>query len=108
MLFRRTGRILRLLEQYGFSHFDAKASNWIVRADEKLGPGPILIDVDGVRQRRWRGLGILRLLRSLADRRQYEREDSLALCRGYAPYAMLDLESETVKDAATDNAEKPH
>ena len=51
MLFRRIGRILRRVEQQGFSHFDAKASNWIVRDDEKLGPGPVLIDVDGVRQR---------------------------------------------------------
>lgn len=90
MLFRRTGRILRLLEQYGFAHFDAKASNWIVRADDKTGPAPILIDVDGVRRRRWTGLGILRLLRSLADRKQYDRDDSLALCRGYAPFARLE------------------
>jgi tRNA A-37 threonylcarbamoyl transferase component Bud32 len=92
MIFRRTGRILRLLEQYGFAHFDAKASNWIIRPDEKTGPAPILIDVDGVRQRRWPALGIQRLLRSLGDRRQYNREDSLALCLGYAPYAPLSVE----------------
>src|SRR6185295_12449371 len=30
MLFRRIGRVLRRIESFGFSHFDAKASNWIV------------------------------------------------------------------------------
>jgi tRNA A-37 threonylcarbamoyl transferase component Bud32 len=92
MLFRRTGRLLRLLERYGFGHFDAKASNWIVRPDPELGPGPVLIDVDGVRHRRWPGLGVRRLLRSLAERKQYGRADSLALCLGYAPFARLDVE----------------
>lgn len=104
MLFRRTGTILRQLEQYGFAHFDAKASNWIVRPDEKTGPSPVLIDVDGVRKRRWTGLGILRLLRSLTDRRQYAREDSLALCRGYAPYARLDVEQNLPAETAATTA----
>ncbi|MDB5332527.1 MAG: hypothetical protein JWP03_3678, partial [Phycisphaerales bacterium] len=36
MLFRRSGRILREIERQGFAHFDAKASNWIVRPDEQL------------------------------------------------------------------------
>jgi len=87
MLFRRIGRILRKIEQFGFSHFDAKSSNWVVRDDERLGPSPVLIDVDGVRQRRWVALGIQRLLRSLQSHRQYTVADSLALCQGYAPYA---------------------
>ncbi|HEX8910713.1 MAG TPA: lipopolysaccharide kinase InaA family protein, partial [Humisphaera sp.] len=95
MLFHRTGRILRLLERHGFSHFDAKASNWIVRPDERLGPGPVLIDVDGIRRRRWPALGVERLLRSLLDRRQYGPADSLALCRGYAPFARLEQEEPT-------------
>ncbi len=64
-LFRRTGRILRRIEQYGFSHFDAKASNWIVEEDPELGPTPVLIDVDGVRRRKWTALGIRRLLRAM-------------------------------------------
>ena len=93
MLFRRVGRILRLLERYGFAHFDAKASNWIVRPDEVTGPAPVLIDVDGVRRRRWAGLGVRRLLRSLLDRRQYAPADSLALCKGYAPFARLEAEA---------------
>ncbi|MDB5297346.1 MAG: hypothetical protein JWO31_3329, partial [Phycisphaerales bacterium] len=89
-LFRRTGRLLRLLERYGFAHFDAKASNWIVRPDEVTSPGPVLIDVDGLRRRHWPALGIQRLLRSLLGRRQYGPADSRALCEGYAPRARLE------------------
>jgi hypothetical protein len=108
-LFRRAGRVLRLLERYGFSHFDAKASNWMVRDDEAAGPSPFLIDVDGVRRRRWVALGIRRLLRSLQDRRQYTPEDSLSLCRGYAPYARLgweeaEEEQDSADEGETDNA----
>jgi tRNA A-37 threonylcarbamoyl transferase component Bud32 len=88
-LFRRTGRLLRQIEQFGFSHFDAKASNWIVRPDEKVGPMPVLIDVDGIRRRHWPALGIQRLLRSLLDRKQYSPDDSRALCEGYAPHMPL-------------------
>lgn len=98
MLFRRIGRILRRIERLGFSHFDAKASNWIVRNDNKLGPSPVLIDVDGVRQRHWVALGISRLLRSLRAHRQYTAADSLALCQGYAPYAPMTRESEIDSD----------
>jgi tRNA A-37 threonylcarbamoyl transferase component Bud32 len=89
MLFRRTGHILREIERHGFSHFDAKASNWIVFDDGRHGPTPVLIDVDGIRRRRWVALGIQRLLRSMHENQQYAPLDSLALCRGYAPYASL-------------------
>jgi tRNA A-37 threonylcarbamoyl transferase component Bud32 len=89
MMFRRTGRILRRIEKLGFSHFDAKASNWIVYDDEKTGPQPILVDVDGIRRRQWIALGIQRLLRSMKEHRQYTPADSLALCQGYAPKARL-------------------
>lgn len=89
MLFRRLGRLLRKIEEFGFSHFDAKASNWIVRVDETRGPDPVLIDVDGIRQRRWVALGIRRLLRSMQDHKQYTASDSLKLCQGYAPFAPL-------------------
>lgn len=92
MLFHRAGRLLRLVERLGMSHFDAKASNWIVRADEVTGPAPLLVDVDGIRFRRWPALGIERLLRSLRDRRQYSPDDSLALCRGYAPWSRFEME----------------
>jgi tRNA A-37 threonylcarbamoyl transferase component Bud32 len=86
-LFRRTGKILRRIDQLGLAHFDAKASNWIVQPDPKLGPRPILVDVDGIRFRRWAALGISRLLRSMRDHPQYTVADSLALCQGYAPFA---------------------
>ena len=92
-LFRRTGHILRQLERFGFSHFDAKASNWIVRPDAALGASPVLIDVDGVRRRQWIALGIRRLLRSMRDKAQYTPEDSLALCLGYAPFTRVQREA---------------
>ena len=88
-LFFRTGRILRLIESWGYSHFDAKSSNWIVCPDEKLGPRPVLIDVDGIRHRRWIALGIDRLLRSMREHKQYTPKDSLDLCQGYSPRAKL-------------------
>ena len=69
------------------SHFDAKASNWIVREDPVIGPSPVLIDTDAVRFRRWTALGIRRLLRSMKNHPQYTPQDSLALCLGYSPYS---------------------
>jgi tRNA A-37 threonylcarbamoyl transferase component Bud32 len=84
-LFRRVGRILRRIDRLGFAHFDAKAANWIVRPDEKLGPTPVMIDIDGIRQRRWTALGIRRLLKSMKENKQYSIADSLSLCLGYAP-----------------------
>jgi tRNA A-37 threonylcarbamoyl transferase component Bud32 len=96
MLFRRVGRILRRIESLGFSHFDAKASNWIVMPDEKRCETPVLIDIDGIRQRRWVALGIQRLLKSLRGHGQYTPEDSLALCQGYAPWTRIDVVSPSV------------
>ena len=94
MLFRRTGRILRIIDQTGMSHFDAKASNWIIRDDPKLGPSPVMIDSDAVRFRRWLALGIQRLLRSMKEHEQYTPADSLSLCLGYAPYRLPPQESD--------------
>jgi hypothetical protein len=88
-LLHRTGRILREIEQFGFSHFDAKSSNWIVFDDPVIGPTPVLIDIDGIRRRRWIALGIQRLLRSMKENPHYSPQDSLSLCRGYAPFARL-------------------
>jgi tRNA A-37 threonylcarbamoyl transferase component Bud32 len=87
MLFRRVGRILRIIDSTGLSHFDAKAPNWIVRDDPKIGPTPVLIDTDAVRFRQWAALGIQRLLRSMKGHAQYTPADSLSLCLGYAPYS---------------------
>ena len=91
-LLRRCGRILRRIERVGFSHFDPKSSNWIVKPDEKLGPTPVLVDVDGVRFYRWDTFGIQRLLKSMQEHSQYTREDSLALCQGYAPFTRMEEE----------------
>jgi tRNA A-37 threonylcarbamoyl transferase component Bud32 len=89
MLFRRVGRVLRRIESFGFSHFDAKASNWIVLTDPARGESPVLVDIDGIRQRRWVALGIERLLKGMRNHRQFTPADSLALCRGYAPWSRL-------------------
>ena len=88
-LFRRAGRTLADVERHGFSHFDAKASNWIVRIDDRRGPVPVLVDVDGIRRRKWQLLGLHRLLRSLHENPAYAPKDSLALCQGYAPFAAI-------------------
>jgi tRNA A-37 threonylcarbamoyl transferase component Bud32 len=89
-LFRRLGRTLRRLEDGGLAQFDAKSTNWMIADDPKLGPVPVVIDVDGV-GRSWASTNDMaamhRLLRSLKDHPQYTPADSLALCRGYAPYA---------------------
>jgi hypothetical protein len=92
MLFRRTGRILRLIERFGFSHFDAKSSNWILMSDDTRGETPVLIDPDGIRRRQWIALGIERLLRSMRKHPQYTPADSLALCQGYAPWSRFERE----------------
>jgi tRNA A-37 threonylcarbamoyl transferase component Bud32 len=92
MLLRRTGRILRQIDDLGLSHFDAKATNWIVQQDAMLGARPIIVDADGIRFRRWRALGIERLLRAMRDHPQYTVADSLALCQGYAPFSPIQRE----------------
>ena len=89
LLLHRAGAVLRTIDTLGYSHFDAKSSNWIVQSDDLLGPRPILIDVDGIRHRQWHALGIQRLLRSMIDHPQYNTLDSLHLCRGYAPFSRL-------------------
>jgi tRNA A-37 threonylcarbamoyl transferase component Bud32 len=86
LLFRRIGRILRRIETLGFTHMDAKSTNWIVFDDgSPAGPAPVLVDVDGVRHYNWATAGILRLLRAMKQHPQYTPADSLALCQGYAP-----------------------
>jgi tRNA A-37 threonylcarbamoyl transferase component Bud32 len=91
-LFRRAGRALRQIERHGFSHFDAKSSNWIVMPDDVRGETPVLVDPDGIRRRRWVALGIERLLRSMRHHEQYTPADSLALCQGYAPWSRFERE----------------
>ena len=102
-LFRRLGRTLRRLEDGGLAQFDAKSSNWMIADDPRLGPVPVVIDVDGV-GRSWASTdsaaAIQRLLRSMRDHAQYTPADSLALCQGYAPYAARAIARETAADEA--------
>jgi tRNA A-37 threonylcarbamoyl transferase component Bud32 len=107
MLLRRVGRILRRIEQLGFSHFDAKASNWIVRPDDRRGETPVLVDIDGIRQRTWVALGIERLLKSMRKHPQYTPADSLALCQGYAPFTRIERERDAPHEEADETADKP-
>lgn len=106
MLFRRIGHILRTIDNTGLSHFDAKAPNWIVMEDEKLGPYPVLIDTDAVRFRRWMALGIERLLRSMKGHAQYTPQDSLSLCLGYAPYRPPKPERDETKGPSASSEER--
>jgi tRNA A-37 threonylcarbamoyl transferase component Bud32 len=103
-LFHRTGRTLRRIDRAGFAHFDAKSTNLIVLEDEKLGPTPVMVDMDGIRRQGWTvGAGIERLLRAMKRHPQYTPADSLALCQGYAPYAPM--HQEPTSDAPADDDE---
>lgn len=95
-LFRRAGRILRLIERSGLAHYDAKSSNWIVYHDPGRGPTPIMIDTDGIRPLNFwlSAWGIRRLLRAMRQHPQYTPADSLALCQGYAPLARCFVEEQ--------------
>lgn len=86
-LLRRVGRLLRHIDDSGLVHFDTKASNIVIRPDPVLGPGPVLVDVDGVRTYTWRGEGLRRLLRSMREHHpQFSETDAESLRRGYAPW----------------------
>ncbi len=91
-LFRRLGRTLRLLESQGLRQYDSKFTNWIIVDDPKLGPTPIIVDVDGIRKLTPPLWPIDRLLRSMRQHPQYRSEDSRELCLGYAPFARLNRE----------------
>lgn len=88
-ILHRAGRLLRRLEESGLYLYDAKATNWIIREDEKLGLIPMVIDVDGIRRIRQRSGGLRRLLRSLRENphHRFHYPDAQAMLRGYAPFA---------------------
>lgn len=90
-LFHRAGALLRKLESVGLYHWDAKSSNWMVQLDDPAGPFPLLIDIDGVRNNWGIGEGMRRLLLSMQEHEQYTPLDSLHLCRGYAPWAPINM-----------------
>ena len=91
LLFRRAGRTLRTLEDTDLAHYDAKSTNWIVVNDARLGPIPVMIDLDGIRMllRKLQGFGIQRLLRAMRQHPQYTPADSLSLCQGFAPFTQI-------------------
>ena len=91
-LFRRLGQSLRRMEETGLEQYDAKSPNWMIVSDEKVGPVPVVIDVDGIRADRGRAQAMHRLLRSMKEHPQYTPADSLALCQGYAPFAPMHRE----------------
>ena len=97
-LFHRLGRTLRILERRDLLLYDSKSPNWVVVHDEKVGPTPVIVDVDGVRRLAPPLWPIERLLRSLREHPQYTPEDSKWVCIGYAPKARLLQEG--VNDAA--------
>jgi hypothetical protein len=88
-LFHRLGRTLRSIERRGRLLYDSKSPNWVVLADDKVGPTPVIVDVDGLRQFAPPMWPIDRLLRSLREHPQYTPEDSRWVCVGYAPHARL-------------------
>jgi tRNA A-37 threonylcarbamoyl transferase component Bud32 len=109
-MFRRVGRVLRRIDNSGFAHFDAKSSNFIVLDDDatrgaKVGPTPVMVDMDGIRRRRWVGLGVERLLRAMKQHPQYSPADSLAICQGYAPFSPMQQEAHEVEHSAEDESE---
>lgn len=81
--FARIGRVLRQTARLGWTHLDAKSTNWIITPDER----PVMIDCDGLRKavfraRRRRGLECL--LRALREHPQHELSDEAAVLRGFA------------------------
>jgi tRNA A-37 threonylcarbamoyl transferase component Bud32 len=109
-LLRRVGRVLRRIDDSGFAHFDAKSSNFIALDDARLvgsiGPTPVMVDMDGIRRRRWVGLGVERLLRAMKQHPQYTPADSLAICQGYAPFSPTFHEPKTEDEV--DDGTQPH
>ncbi len=102
--FRACGRVLRKIEDTGLTHTDAKSSNWIVFRPSPL-PSPVstpereirpvLVDAYGVRPLNafLQLFGIQRLLRAMKNHPQYTPTDSLHICRGFSPRAMLKEEA---------------
>jgi len=101
-LMRRLGRTLRLLESRGLKQYDSKFTNWIIMDDPRLGPVPVIIDVDGIRTITPPLWPIDRLLRSMREHPQYRPEDSRELCLGYAPYSRLTRERLADEEVFTD------
>lgn len=105
-LFHRTGRLLRLLEQSGLYHWDAKSSNWMIVPDAVTGPYPVMVDVDGIRSNWGIGEGMRRLLLAMKQHPQYTPEDSFHLCKGYGPFAQMIRREDEVEDGNAEGNEE--
>lgn len=86
-LFRRAGRVLRRIDAHGFSHFDAKSTNWIVFDDPRRGPDPVLLDADGTRAYPCRRFGLNRLIRAVRQHPRARPSDERALREGYEQWS---------------------
>ena len=76
------GRVLRRTADLGWTHLDAKSTNWMITPDGE----PVMLDCDGLRRtplhtRRRRGLD--RLLRALRDHPQFSEDDEQAVLSGF-------------------------
>jgi hypothetical protein len=94
-LFGRLGRTLRRLDQSGLYTRSANANHWWVATGLMGGPVPMLAEVAMLRRNTGWGWSMSSLLGSMKDHPQYMPEDSLALCRGYAPFARMRREEES-------------
>jgi hypothetical protein len=94
--FFRCGRALRLIEQTGLAHPDAKSVNWIAYRGRDGLATPVMLDAYGVRRLTsfLQLRGLRRLLRAMRQHPQYTPADSLEICRGFAPRAAPSLEAE--------------
>lgn len=80
-----SGRVLRAIVARGFTHRDAKATNWIAWTDPVDGVAkPVMIDLDGIRflpvERR---AGVERLKRAIRERDGTTEADADAVERGF-------------------------
>lgn len=82
-LLRDAGRVLRRIESFGFTHADAKNTNWIAWTDGRDRILPVLIDLDGIRFYRWRGLGYERFVRAMKLHPHARSNDLDAIAAGY-------------------------
>jgi hypothetical protein len=94
-LFSRLGGTLRRVDQSGLYHKSASTNHWWIATGLTGGPVPMLVEVSQIRRNTGWGWSLSALLRSLKDHEKYTPEDSLVLCRGYAPFARMKREEES-------------
>ena len=79
---REVGRVLRETASLGWTHLDAKSTNWMITP----AGDPVIIDCDGLRRavlRRQPRRGLERLLRALREHPQYREHDEIAVLAGF-------------------------